>query len=80
MILPFVSPETIKEVDNETRSNPHSSLDDIYNLISENPHLSKFIIQVSLELNSMAIAGVAQAVYEMLKRQAEKDEIERMIK
>jgi len=80
MILPFVKPETIKEVDIEIRANPRSNLDDIDNLVSENPYLSKFIIDISLELNSMAIAGVAQAIYEMLKRQAEKDEIERMIK
>ena len=78
MILPLVSPETIREVDQEIRANPRGNLDDIDNLVSENPYLSKFIIGVSIELNSMAVAGVAQAVYEMLKRQAEKDELERM--
>ena len=78
MILPLVSPETIREVDQEIRANPRGNLDDIDNLVSENPYLSKFIIGVSIELNSMAVAGGAQAVYEMLKRQAEKDELERM--
>lgn len=80
MILPLVSPETIREVDREIRANPRGNLDDIDNLIRENPHLSRFIVAISAELNSMAAVGVAQAVYEMLKRQAEKDELERMIK